>query len=85
MKLRNHKYLTVTDTDYGAVLLDTKSGEYWQLNPPAAVIVRTLLEGGDAEEAIRRVTDRFDVDSERATTDVRTLVDAMRSAGVIKK
>jgi hypothetical protein len=85
MKLRNHKYLAVTDTDYGAVLLDTKSGEYWQLNPTAALVTRTLLEGGEADEAIRRVTDRFDVGSERATTDVHALIDAMRAAGVIQK
>lgn len=85
MKLRNRKYLTVTDTDYGAVLLDTKSGEYWQLNPPAALITRTLLDGGDADEAIRQVTDHFDVDAARATTDVHALIDGMRTAGVIQK
>ncbi|GGS36102.1 MULTISPECIES: lasso peptide biosynthesis PqqD family chaperone [Streptomyces] len=85
MKLRNRKHLVVTDTDYGAVLLDTKSGQYWQLNPPGAVIVRTLLDGEGPDEAIRRVTDRFDVETERATTDVHALIEAMRSAGVVEK
>jgi hypothetical protein len=49
MKLRNQEHLAVTDTDYGAVLLDTKSGAYWQLNPTAALVTRTLLDGGDLE------------------------------------
>lgn len=85
MKLRNRKHLVVTDTDYGAVLLDTKSGEYWQLNPPGAVIVQTLLDGEGPEEAIKRVTNRFDVGTERATADVHALIEAMRSAGVVEK
>lgn len=84
MKLRNHKYLAVTDTEYGAVLLDTKTGEYWQLNPPAATVTRTLLDGGDAAEAVRRVVERFDVDEERASRDAHALIDNMRAAGVVQ-
>ncbi|MFD8826505.1 lasso peptide biosynthesis PqqD family chaperone [Streptomyces sp. NPDC059605] len=85
MKLRNQKHLVVTDTDYGAVLLDSKSGQYWQLNPTGAVIVRTLLDGGGPDEAIRRITAHFEVETERAATDVHALIDAMRSAGVVEK
>ncbi|MFG3409906.1 lasso peptide biosynthesis PqqD family chaperone [Streptomyces sp. NPDC048142] len=85
MKLRNRKHLVVTDTEYGAVLLDTKSGEYWQLNPPGAVIVRTLLDGEGPDEAIRRVTGSFEVESDRAAADVHALIEAMRSAGVVEK
>jgi hypothetical protein len=85
MKLRNQEHLAVTDTDYGAVLLDTKSGAYWQLNPTAALVTRTLLDGGDAAEAVRRVTASFEVDTERATADVHTLIEGMRAAGVVQE
>ncbi|MEU1310296.1 lasso peptide biosynthesis PqqD family chaperone [Streptomyces cinnamoneus] len=84
MKLRNRQHLAITDTEYGAVLLDGKTGEYWQLNPPAATVTRTLLDGGDAEEAVRRVLEQFDVDAERATRDAHALIDAMRAAGVVQ-
>ncbi|UYQ62904.1 lasso peptide biosynthesis PqqD family chaperone [Streptomyces peucetius] len=85
MKLRNRPYLTVTETEYGAVLLDTKTGEYWQMNPSAATAARALLDGGDTDDAVRRVTDHFEVDTERAADDVRALIAAMRSAGVVQE
>ncbi|WP_069813828.1 lasso peptide biosynthesis PqqD family chaperone [Streptomyces sp. TP-A0874] len=85
MKLRNHKDLAVTDTEYGAVLLDAKSGQYWQLNPTAALVVRVLLDGGDEPEAVRRVTEHFEVDVERASVDVHALIESMREAGVVQK
>lgn len=85
MKLRNRPYLTVTETEYGAVLLDTRTGEYWQMNPSAAMAAQALLDGGDADDAVRRVTDHFEVDTERAANDVRTLIEAMRSAGVVQE
>jgi hypothetical protein len=85
MNLRNRPYLTVTQTEYGAVLLDTKTGHYWQMNPSAATAAQALLDGGDADDAVRRVTDHFDVDTARATDDVRALIEAMRSAGVVQE
>ncbi|MGW7357712.1 lasso peptide biosynthesis PqqD family chaperone [Streptomyces sp. NPDC054802] len=85
MNLRNRPYLTVTRTEYGAVLLDTKTGQYWQMNPSAATAAQALLDGGDAEDAVRRVTDHFDVDTARAADDVRALIEAMRSAGVVRE
>ncbi|MER6614846.1 lasso peptide biosynthesis PqqD family chaperone [Streptomyces xantholiticus] len=85
MKLRNRPYLTVTETEYGAVLLDTRTGEYWQMNPSAATAAQALLDGGDADDAVRRVTDHFEVDTERAANDVRTLIEVMRSAGVVQE
>ncbi|MCX4502917.1 MULTISPECIES: lasso peptide biosynthesis PqqD family chaperone [Streptomyces] len=85
MKLRNRQYLTVTQTEYGAVLLDTKSGQYWQMNPSAAAAAQALLDGGDAADAVRSVTEQFDVDEARAADDVRAMIEAMRSAGVVQE
>lgn len=84
MTLKVSKHLTLAETEFGAAMLDEKSGRYWQLNPAAAVIARTLLDGGTPEDAVRAVTDRFDVDDARASADVRGLVEAMRAAGVVR-
>ena len=43
--------MTTADTEYGAVLLDERDGRYWQLSPSAAMIVRTLTQGGDRTDA----------------------------------
>ena len=41
------------DTDYGTVLLDEDSGQYWNLNPTAALALRTLLDGGSPADSRR--------------------------------
>ncbi|MCA6093897.1 lasso peptide biosynthesis PqqD family chaperone [Streptomyces sp. SCA3-4] len=84
MTLRLSKHLTLAETDFGAAMLDQRSGKYWQLNPTAAVVARTLLDGGTPEDAVRAVTTRFDVDEARASADVHGLVEAMRAAGVVQ-
>ncbi|MFD5491666.1 lasso peptide biosynthesis PqqD family chaperone [Streptomyces sp. NPDC001812] len=84
MTLKVSKHLKLAETEFGAAMLDEKSGRYWQLNPAAATIARALLDGGTPEDAVRAVTDRFDVDDARASADVRNLVEAMRAAGVVR-
>ncbi|MFC0114005.1 lasso peptide biosynthesis PqqD family chaperone [Kibdelosporangium aridum] len=54
--------VSLTDTDYGTVLLDERSGEYWMLNPTAALVLRTLLAGGTSEDAANQLATEFDVD-----------------------
>ncbi|RSS76858.1 lasso peptide biosynthesis PqqD family chaperone [Streptomyces sp. WAC06614] len=83
MKLVHRAYLKLAATEYGAVLLDTRSGGYWQLNPTSATIVGVLLDGGRAEDAVRRLTEEYDVDAERAAADVDTVLAAMAEAGVV--
>ncbi|MGW2255954.1 lasso peptide biosynthesis PqqD family chaperone [Kitasatospora sp. NPDC001660] len=83
MKLRNHEHLTVAETEYGGVLLDAKIGRYWQLNPTATVVARTLLDGGSEADAADNLTEAFDVDRDRAAADVAELVDGMRAAGLV--
>jgi hypothetical protein len=83
MKLRNHEHLTVAETEYGGVLLDAKIGQYWQLNPTATVVARTLLDGGSDADAVDNLTEAFDVDRDRATADVAALVEGLRSAGLV--
>ena len=73
------------DTDYGTVLLDEDSGQYWNLNPTAALALRTLLDGGSPAEAVRQVTERYSVDAATAGRDVQELVDGLRSASLVER
>ncbi|GGV42641.1 lasso peptide biosynthesis PqqD family chaperone [Streptomyces spectabilis] len=74
----------LTETEYGIALLDQKNAEYWTLNPTAAMVLRTLLDGHGAEQAVEALTERYeDVDPELAVRDVTDLLDDLRSAGLI--
>jgi len=81
LKLRNG--VSTADTDYGIALLDEDSGEYWNLNPTGALVLRTLLEGGTSTEAIQALVERYDVDTDSASRDVKDLLGELRSAGLV--
>jgi hypothetical protein len=83
LKLRNG--VSSADTDYGIVLLDEDSGEYWNLNPTAAVALRTLLHGGNRTQAAQELTEQFAVDADTANHDVEDLVDGLQSAGLVER
>ncbi|MFH8404068.1 lasso peptide biosynthesis PqqD family chaperone [Streptomyces sp. NPDC018019] len=74
----------LTETEYGMALLDQKSAEYWTLNPTAAVVLQTLLDGQGIGQAVEALTGRYeDVDTDLATQDVTRIIDDLRSAGLI--
>jgi hypothetical protein len=81
LKLRNG--VSTADTEYGTTLLDEHSGEYWNLNPTGALILRTLLGGGTPEQAVRALTADYEVSEEAARRDVTELVGGLRSARLV--
>jgi hypothetical protein len=85
MTLRLRDGVSSADTDYGIVLLDEDSGRYWNLNPTAALVLQTLLDGGTTKQAVRRLTERYAVDAAAAGRDVRELVDRLHSAGLLEQ
>ncbi|MPY47729.1 lasso peptide biosynthesis PqqD family chaperone [Streptomyces acidicola] len=82
MQLR--KDVSLVDTDYGKVLLNGGTGEYWELNPTGGLILAALLEGSPAEEIIGTLCAEFEVDEDRATTDVAALLSALREARLVR-
>ncbi|CAL9501179.1 hypothetical protein SUDANB58_03457 [Streptomyces sp. enrichment culture] len=83
MTLRFGADVSTAETDYGTVLLDQRSGDYWELNPTGALVVRTLMEGGDRAAAVAALVARFDIDRDRAAQDVDALVRDLREAGLV--
>ncbi|WP_037304142.1 lasso peptide biosynthesis PqqD family chaperone [Amycolatopsis orientalis] len=83
MSLAFRADVSIVDTDYGSVLLDERKGRYFQLNPSGRIVVRTLLEGGDSEQAAGALIEEYDVSRERAEQDVTTLVEGLRAAGLV--
>lgn len=73
------------ETEYGIVLLEEKSGEYWNLNHTAASVLRTLVAGGSTEDAARELSASYAVDIDSAIADVGDLVAALRSADLVER
>jgi Coenzyme PQQ synthesis protein D (PqqD) len=81
--LRLRKGVSVTETEDGAVLLDQRSGRYFQLNASGLLVLSTLLAGGTAEQAADAVVARYPVEGGRALADVRALVESLRAARLV--
>ena len=83
MTLKLRDGVSTADTDYGIALLDEDSGEYWNLHPTGALVLRTLLEGGTSTDAAQALVDSYDVDADTAGRDVQDLLGGLRSAGLV--
>jgi hypothetical protein len=57
-----------------AILLDTASGDYYDLNATGTELLRAMLAGGDLDAAVAAIVARFDVDSARARADAEALL-----------
>jgi Coenzyme PQQ synthesis protein D (PqqD) len=83
MTMTLRRGVSAADTDYGTTLLDEQSGEYFTLNPSAALVLRTLLDGGTPEAAALVLTEEYAVDAASADRDVADLVAELRAAGLV--
>ncbi|WP_238014365.1 lasso peptide biosynthesis PqqD family chaperone [Dactylosporangium sp. AC04546] len=76
--------VTTTAVEDGLVLLDQRSGRYWQLNGSGALTLRRLLDGAaPADVADELAGDAGEVRA-RALGDVETLVAALCRAGLLR-
>ena len=83
MTLKLRDGVSAAETDYGMALLDEDSGQYWNLNPTAALALRTLLDGGTTAQAVQELTEQYAVDADIANRDVEDLLDELQSAGLV--
>ncbi|MFF6809597.1 lasso peptide biosynthesis PqqD family chaperone [Streptomyces sp. NPDC012403] len=82
MPLRFDAHVSTAETDYGTVLLDERAGDYWELNPTATLVVRTLMDGGEVADAAAVLVREFDIERAQALRDVEALVRDLREAGL---
>ncbi|MGH3835352.1 MAG: lasso peptide biosynthesis PqqD family chaperone [Pseudonocardiaceae bacterium] len=73
------------ETEYGIALLDGDSGEYYDLNPTGAFVLRTLLAGATAGQAAQALTKEYAVGLDDATQDVRELLAHLRTARLVEE
>ncbi|MFI1969678.1 lasso peptide biosynthesis PqqD family chaperone [Streptomyces cinnamoneus] len=75
--------VSAVEVEDGMVLLDERTGRYYQVNGSGAVVLGALLGGGGEEEAADALTERYDVDRERALADVGRIVGQLRATGLV--
>ncbi len=68
--------IATTDTEHGTVLLDERSGRYFQLNLTGARVLRALLDGQSADRIADGLASDHHLDPRRAqhTSSYRVLV-----------
>jgi hypothetical protein len=83
--MRLREQVSTAHTEYGLVLLDEDSGEYWNLNPTGSLVLRTMLDGGSADDAVRHLTEQYAIDAETARADVEDILGGLRSSGLVQE
>jgi hypothetical protein len=66
------------------VLLDSRGGEYFELDGAGTVIVRALLAGGTREAAVAAVLAAFEVDAARAAHDADAFIGELLGRGLLE-
>jgi PqqD family protein of HPr-rel-A system len=66
-----------------AVLLDTRRGSYYTLNPTGAAVWELLAEPRSLAELRTALLERFDVDAETLSGDLGHLLDELRQHGLV--
>ncbi|GAA3347152.1 hypothetical protein GCM10020358_60820 [Amorphoplanes nipponensis] len=75
--------VSIAETDHGVVLLDERTGRYWQLNRSGAVVLRELLAGRTPRDAGAALAGAFPVSPEQAEADAHALLGRLREAGLL--
>jgi len=80
----NPEVVHTTLADGQAVLLHMQTHKYYSLNKTGSK-VWTLLESGDSVGQISdKIAEDFGFDEQRAAADVASLIDALKSAGLLE-
>lgn len=76
-------HVSLTETEHGTVLLDERTGRYWQTNETGAVVMRCLLEGADADAAVEALQEQYPGAAEQLAEDVASLLTALIAARMV--
>ncbi|GAA1431372.1 hypothetical protein GCM10009601_50260 [Streptomyces thermospinosisporus] len=84
MGFKLHDHISMVPTEYGSVLLDERTGAYFQLNPTGTEVVTGLIEQHDAAYVARKLVAEYDIPEEQAASDVAALIAQLREAELVQ-
>lgn len=85
MRWRLAEDVTLTDTESGAVLLDERTGRYWQTNGTGAIILRAVAHDAAVDDVIRAVRDGFPDATSDLGGDVRRFLEHLEHTELIRR
>jgi Transglutaminase-like superfamily/Coenzyme PQQ synthesis protein D (PqqD) len=80
VSLRLHRDVSAVMIDGNIVLLNERSGSYWQLNQSGSATLRFLLDGDSAAEIVRHLTNNYGMDSWDVAADLDAFLAALWTA-----
>jgi hypothetical protein len=83
MRFSRSKDQVFTDLNGEVVLLNVKTGKYFNLNPIGSVIWQMIAEPTSLSSIVSAITAEYDVDPQRCEQDVRNLLHKMQLVGLI--
>ncbi len=84
MPLRLRPDIVTTETDDGLVLLDERTGRYWQLNPSGAHVLHALVAGQHPDNIAAGLVTRYRIDLAQAHADIAALTDQLHTATLVE-
>ena len=82
-KRRDAQRLTRVETNYGDVLLDAETGQYWHLNESAALVFSSLSNGDHVDDVVAKLATSYGISAERAREDVESVRAQMTERGLL--
>jgi hypothetical protein len=65
-------------------MLDTVTGQFFRVSPPAGFIVKNLINGKKGDQLVDIVKNHFGIDRPKAIRDVEMFLAELRSVGIIE-
>ncbi len=75
--------LSTVNTDYGTVVLNESTGEYWHLNNSAAYIFQELASGSSIDTIAQSLVCQFSISVNDAEKDVIDTKQQLKSLGAL--
>ena len=70
-------------TEYGEIILNEATGDYWHLNETAATIFKELRAGRPREEVIENIVATYNAVPNQVRSDVENLENHLKGVGVV--
>ncbi|GLZ31280.1 hypothetical protein Lesp02_34680 [Lentzea sp. NBRC 105346] len=80
MKWQLEPHVSFAETGDGMVLLDERTGRYFQLNTTGVAVLRVLQSGGDP---VSSLVQRYPGAAERIARDVEQVMEALIDRGLV--
>jgi hypothetical protein len=81
--MRIAKHISIAETNNGLVLLDGRTGSYWEMNQTGRIVIDAIRQEEPVNDLPKKISAQFDVDTDRAEDDIRSVLAQLITEGLI--